>query len=81
MTDLDTELRALGGGGNRGTALSVLRFFPTAVCGIAVPGSLSGSLGARGLFVAGLAGIGAQVYADQLLRRGNALPALRRPRR
>ena len=76
MTDLDSELRALGGGGRRSLAFSALRYFPTAVCGITVPGALSGSLAARGLFVGGLACLGAQTYADQLLRRGAPLPHL-----
>ena len=81
MADLEGELRSLGGAGWRGRALAAVRFLPAAACGAAVPGTLLGSGAARGLLVAGLLGLGAQLWADLLLRRDAPLPAALRAKR
>ena len=81
MADLEGELRALGGPGWKGEAAAALRFLPAAACGIAVPGTLLGQDGALALLVAGLLGVGAQVYAELMLRSGAPLPGPLRARR
>jgi hypothetical protein len=67
---LDGALRALAGGGRRGTALSATRFLPAAAAGVCVPTALQGSGAALACVVLGLAATAAAVGVDARLRYG-----------
>lgn len=69
MTDLAGELRSLGGGGTFGTVLSISRYWPAAVCGLMVPGTLTGSVLAAGMLVAGASGVALVQAAEKQVAR------------
>lgn len=67
MADLAEELVVLGGGGTLGAALSASRYWPAAVCGLMVPGTLTGSPVAAGVLAAGVGGVALVQVAEKRL--------------
>ena len=78
--DLAHELHRLGGGGRRGAALALTRYWPVAACGLSVPQALTGVDAAQAVFVLGALSFGAMAYAERLLSTGAPLPELLRRR-
>lgn len=68
MADLGEELLILGGGGRLGTALQLARYWPAAVCGLMIPGVLTGQLFAVLVLLAGLAGVALTFTAEKKMR-------------
>ncbi len=78
VADLGEELQALAGGGRRGRALALARYWPVVASALCVPQALTGVDAAQLVFVLGAAVFGAQHYAERLLHTGAPLPDLLR---